>query len=273
MDAFKPRYFLLLLGTQFLLLTPYVFFVAVVALFRTTREWFTRGIDDRTRLLLLNAAVPIALFTVVSFRSIVKLNWLMPAFWSLVVLGVGYALAREGGLRTLVRGLASSAAILVAAGIALAIPNLPVPGDLNAWSGWKDAAARADRAAAAAARDTGKTPFIFAPNYKISSLIRFYLPGQPRTYAQDIYGERALQYDFFPLPNDLAGATGILVLSDQDQSNMDRAKLKPFFDACEPVDLIEAAAFGKTTRRVEILRCTNYKGHPPRGAARGDQPD
>ncbi len=272
MDTFKPRYFLLLVGTQFLLLTPYVFIVAIAALFRGTREWFTAKVDDRTRLLLLSAAVPIALFTAVSFRSIVKLNWLMPAFWSLVILGVWFTLSRENGLRTLVRGLISSAVILLAAGIALAIPNLPVAGDLNSWSGWKDAAARADQAATAA-RAGGKEAFIFAPNYKISSLLRFYLPGQPRTYAQDIYGEKSLQYDFFPLERDLAGATGILVLSNQDQSNMDRAKLKPFFDACEPVDLIEAAAFGKTTRRVEILRCTNYKGHPPRSASGGDQPD
>ena len=112
---------------------------------------------------------------------------------------------------------------------------------------------------------------MFSPNYKISSLIRFYLPGQPRTYAQDIYGDKALQFDYFPLERDLKGATGILVVSDQDQGDLDLKRLKAYFDSVERVDVIEASAFGKVTRRVEIYRCTNYKGHPPRGAARASK--
>lgn len=263
MGGFKPRYFLMLVGTQFLLLTPYVFVVSIGALFRNAREWLAAKLDDRARLLLISGALPIALFTAISFRSIVKINWLAPAYWSLVILAVQHILARENGLRSLTRGLASSAAILVAGGIALAIPNLPVPEDLNTWSGWKDAAARVDRAAAAA-RAEGRDAFVFSPNYKISSLIRFYLPGQPRTYAQDIYGEKALQFDYFPLERDLTGATGILVLSDQSQSELDLAHLTPYFDSCERVDAMEATGLGKVTRRVEIYRCPNYKGHPRR---------
>jgi len=272
MGGFKPRYFLLLVGTQFLMMTPYLFVLAIAALVRDTRGWIARQADDRTRLLLISAALPIALFTVVSFRSIVKINWLAPAFWSLVILGVFHLLQREQGIRNLMRGLATSAVILLACGVALTIPNLPVPDDMNSWSGWKDAAARIERVQAAE-KAAGRESFVFSPNYKISSLVRFYLPGQPRTYAQDIYGEKALQYDYFPLDRDLAGATGILVVSDQRQSNLDRDKLKPYFDACDLADTIEATALGKVTRRVELYRCTNYKGHPPRNNLPGAQPD
>ena len=266
MTGFKPRYFLLLVGTQFLMLTPYLFVVCIGALYRGARDWLATRPDDRTRLLLISGAVPLVLFTAISFRSLVKINWLAPAYWSLVILGVHHVLVRENGLRRLTRGLASSAAILVATGIALAIPNLPVADNLNSWSGWKDAATRVQRVTAAA-RAEGHDSFVFSPNYYISSLIWFYLPGQPRTYAQDIYGERALQFDYFPLDRDLSGATGILVLSDQNNSALDRALLKPYFDSCEAVDAIEAKAFGKVTRRVEIVRCLNYKGHPRRSAA------
>jgi len=239
---------------------------------RDTRGWIARQADDRTRLLLISAALPIALFTVVSFRSIVKINWLAPAFWSLVVLGVFHLLQREQGLRNLMRGLATSAVILLACGVALTIPNLPVPDDMNSWSGWKDAAARIERVQAAE-KAAGRESFVFSPNYKISSLLRFYLPGQPRTYAQDVYGKKALQYDYFPLDEDLKGATGILVVSDQRQSNLDRDLLKPYFDACQLADTVEASALGKVTRRIEIFRCPNYAGHPPRAAAQGEQPD
>ena len=261
MGGFKPRYFLMLVATQFLLLTPYLFVVAIGALIRGARGGLGASVDDRTRLLLLSGAVPILVFTFVSFRSIAKINWLAPAYWSLMILGVQYVLTREGGLRRLVRGLASSAILLLAAGLVFWIPNLPVPGDMNSWSGWQEAATRVAKAEASL-RAEGRETFVFGPNYKISSLMRYYLPGQPRTYAHDIYGDKALQFDYFPLDRDLRGATGILVVSDQDAGDLDLERLKPWFDSVERIDTVEARAFGKVTRRVDIYRCTNYKGHP-----------
>ena len=261
MGGFKPRYFAVLLATQFLMLTPYLFVVTFGALFRGAREWFAARPDDRTRLLMLSGAIPIVIFGAISFRSLVKANWLAPAYWSLMILGVRHLLARENGLRNLTRGLASSAAILVAAGIVVSIPNLPLGYDLNSWSGWQETAARVEKVSQAE-RAEGRQTFVFSPGYKISSLLRFYLPGQPRTYAQDIYGDKALQFDFFPLAGDLKGATGVLVVSDQDHSSIDLERLRPWFDHCESADKLEAATLGKVARRVEIFRCTNYKGHP-----------
>ncbi|MEO8081123.1 MAG: glycosyltransferase family 39 protein [Caldimonas sp.] len=266
MGGFKPRYVGLLLATQLLMLTPYPFVIAIGALVRGVRHWFDEATDDRARLLLLSAIVPIALCLVLSLRSIVKLNWLAPAWWSLIILGVRHVLAGTGGRRRLGRGLASSAALLLALGVAVSIPNLPVPGDLNSWSGWPQAAAGVERALIAE-RAHGKEVFVFSPNYKISSLIRFYLPGHPRTYAQDIYGDRALQFDMVPLDSDLRGATGLLVVSDQDQSQLDLKRLQPLFERIERVDVATVEAFGRVTRRVEIYRCTNYRGHPRRPAA------
>lgn len=265
MGGFKPRYFALLLVTQFLMMLPYLFVVCIAALFRNARAWIAHGLDDRTRLLLISAAVPIVLFTATSLRSLAKPNWLAPAFWSLAILGVQHLLTRDNGLRNLLRGLASSAAILLIAGIAVLTPNLPLMHDMNSWSGWDEAAKHVDRVAATV-RAEGQEPFVFSPSYKISSLLRFHMAGQPRTYAQDIYGDSALQFDYFPAGHDLKGATGILVVSDESHSRIDHERLKAFFDVCERVDAVEARAFGKVTRRIEIFRCTNYKGHPPRNA-------
>ncbi len=261
MGGFKPRYFAMLVGTQFLMLTPYLFVIAIGAMFRSARDGFKGRLDDRSRLLLLSAAVPIVIFTAISFRSIVKINWLAPAYWSLMILAVHHGLSLANGLTRLLRGLASSAAILLAAGIVVAIPNLPIPADMNTWSGWDEAALRVDKAASQA-RAEGQEVFIFSPNYKISSLIRFYLPGQPRTYAEDVYGDPALQFDYFPLTSSLKGATGILVLSDQDQGDLDLERLKAYFDKVERIDTVESQAFGKVTRRVSIYRGTHYTGHP-----------
>ena len=264
MSGFKPRYFLMLVVQQFLIVTPYLFIVSIASLVREFRGWLTRGIDDSVRLLLISAAVPLLLFTGISFRSIVKINWLAPAFWPLIVLGIRHLLARSDRERRMVWGLASSAAVLVIGAAISAVPNLPIPGDLNSWSGFREAAARVDRLEAGI-RAEGKDSFVFSPYYKTSSLIWFHRSGQQRTYAQDIYGEKALEYDYFPADRDLRGATGILVITDQAQSKLDLERLKPYFDAVTPVDVVETTSSGKVVRRIEIYQATNYKGRPRRG--------
>ena len=275
MGGFKLRFFFLLLLTQVLLVTPWLFGLSLQAFWQATRDSFAGRTDARTRLLLASAAVPLLLFTLVSLRSHAKLNWLAPAWWSLIVLGMVAVLERGISARRLAWGLGSSAAVLVVALVVMLTPNLPVLRDLNTWSGWDQAAQHVQRQLDDA-QARGEQAFVFAPNYKISSLLRFHLPGQPRTYAQDIYGARALQFDYFPLDGDMKGATGILVLSDQAQSRLNPARVAPYFDTLEKVDTIETRGFGRRTRRVEIWRGTGYKGHPrldgPQGPA-GDDPE
>ena len=274
MALWKPRYFFLLLATQVLVVTPWLFGLSLTALWRSARDAIARGASDRTRLLLFSAAVPLLLFTAVSFRSFVKINWLVPAYWSLIILGMHHLLQLGVSARHLALGLGSSAMFVIAAAVLTLTPNLPIIGDANSWSGWDDAARHVDRLSQAE-RAKGKASFVFSPNYKISSLLRFHLPGQPRTYAQDIYGASALQFDYFPLDDDLKGATGILVLSDQQNSKLNLARVAPYFDSLERVDIVEAKSMGRVTRRVEIYRGTNYRGHPrvnPGRAASADEP-
>ena len=266
MGGFKPRYFLMLLAQQFVIVTPYLFVVAIASLVREFRRWITAGIDDSVRLLLISAAVPLLLFAGISFRSIVKINWLAPAFWPLIVLGIRHLLARDGSERRMAWGLASSAGVLAIGAAVSTFPNLPVPGDLNSWSGFREAGARVARLEAAITAE-GKESFVFSPHYKTSSLIWFHRPGQQRTYAQDIYGEKALEYDYFPADRDLKGATGILVTTDQQQSKLDLERLKPYFDAVELVDVVETGFSGRVVRRIEIYQATNYKGRPRRAKA------
>lgn len=261
MAEFKPRNTLVLLGTQLFMVTPYLLVLALVAAWRGTKEAWRGRLDDRGLLLLLSGAVPLLVFGAVSLRSVVKLNWLSPAYWSLIVLGLhqwqqrGFPAPRRRAI-----GLASSAVLMLSMAALMAVPDVPL-GNLNAWSGWSAAAARV-QVERERLTQLGQPSFVFAPNYKTSSLLRFYLPGQPRTYAQDILGARALQYDHMPLEEDLRGATGLLVLSDQRQSRFDMARLEPWFESVELVDTVETRAFGRVVRRVEIYRALNYRGHP-----------
>jgi len=270
MDRFKPHFALVLLGTQLLLVTPYLLGLSLSSLMRGAKGWWAGTLDDRTRLLLLSAAVPLVLFTLVSLRSHAKPNWLAPAYWSLIILGVQHVLA-EGSARWRA-GLLSSAALTIASVVLVLAPTAPFMRGADSWSGWREAAQQVaveqQRLSAEGVRS-----FVFGPNYKISSLIRFYLPGQGRTYAQDIYGARALQFDHTVPPEQLKGATGLLVLSDQSQSSLDLKRLKPYFESCTPVRKLQTSAFGREVRRIDIYRCSNYSGHPRLTGQVGDDTD
>lgn len=259
MGGFKPRFFALLVVTQFLLLTPYLFSLALGALWRARRVWTTRQIEPQHWLLLLSALVPLLVFVAASFRTNAKNNWLIPAWWSLIILGMHHVLATAGNSRWRIAGLASSALLLAAAIGVFVFPNLPLPGDLNIWSGWRTAAQQVDQQVAAE-RAQGRRAFVFSPNYKISSLLWFHRPSQERTYAQDIFSRPALQYDYFPRTEALTGATGFLVLSDQAQSAQDVSAARSLFKTLERVGVVEAGALGRTTRRIEIWRGGGYRG-------------
>lgn len=262
MAGLKPRFFLVLAATQCLVVTPYLFFVSLAAAWRGVRDVIARRIDERDLLLLVSALVPIVIFTAVSFRANAKIQWLAPAWWSLIVLAVRHVLARPEALRRFKLGLASSSAF-VAAGFAVAlIPDLPIPGDFNSWSGWSEAAARVDREEAAI-RAQGVDAFVFGPNYKVSSLVWFHRGRDERTYAQDILGQRALQFDYFPPGRSLRGATGLLVVSDQPQAKIDMAQVRPHFASLERIAVLRTGAMGKTTRTIEIWRGTGYLGPRP----------
>jgi hypothetical protein len=204
--------------------------------------------------------VPLVAFTLVSFRTLVKLNWLVVAYWPLVILGVRRVLEKARGERELRLGLGSSAAIVIVALVLMAIPNAPL-GAGNSWSGWDRAAARV-HALQAELEARGERSFVFAPNHKVSSMLWFHRAGQPRTYAQDILGENALQYDFLPPPPPLAGATGILVTDDHGGSGFDPYAVTRHFQSIKHAETIEIRGIGGHVRRIDIWLLGNYAGYP-----------
>lgn len=260
MGRWRPKYLVELVASQLLMVTPYLLVLSVASLWRGWRERRIVLADDRSLLLLAAGSVPLAIFVAASLRSLVKMNWPAPAYWPLIILGVRSILARRGVDRRFAWGIASSAALFVAAAALIAIPNVPL-GSANLWSGWKQAGERV-AAIRASLRAKGKESFVFSPGYKISSMLEFYLPDQPRVYAQDIYGEPALQFDFAPPGPDLKGATGVLVTDDRRGSELPLRRIQPYFTSIERVDSIEIRAFGRHTRRIDIYLCRDYRGRP-----------
>jgi 4-amino-4-deoxy-L-arabinose transferase-like glycosyltransferase len=260
MGRWRPQYSLQMIGTQLAVATPYLFVLALAAWWRQVRGWRTLTEDDGRLLLMCAATVPLVVFTLASLRSMVKPNWLAPVYAPLIVLAVQALLAPGAALpRHFKVGLATSAAVILAAGLALAWPGVPL-GDGNTWSGWPEAARRIDALQKELAAH-GERSFVFSTNYKNSALLAFHRAGHPRTYAQDVFGARALQFDYWP-PEALAGATGIFVLDDRKDDSTLPPTLSAFFDDVRKVDTIAVSQGGRTVRRIDIYKATDYRGHP-----------
>jgi hypothetical protein len=214
--------------------------------------------EDKLLLLLSSGLVTSVFFTAVSFRSLVKMNWLAPAYWSLIILGIYYLFQSSNRFNRMRTGVFSSL-IFLAVGISVvAIPNVPL-GEGNTWSGWKQAAQDV-KTLQDSLRNEGESPFIFSTNYKASSLLKFYLPDQPRTYAQDIIGKHALQFDIWPKEEELKGRSGLLVVDNRREYRFKPKKITPYFDEVKKLRTIKIENFGKLVRKIDIYQCSNYKG-------------
>ena len=260
MGRWQPRFLAQLVGTQLVVVTPYLLAISLLAWIAAVRGWRELLRNDRRLLLVAGATVPLLLFTFASLRSMVKPNWLAPAYAPLVVLAVQDRLSTGVVPRGLKIGLASSAVLLLAAVLAMVWPNAPI-GEANTWSGWPKAARRIDWVQRELA-ERGEKSFVFSTNYKNSALLAFHLAGHPRTYAQDIFSERALQFDFLPLESSLAGATGILAVDDRRDKATLPAELLGRFESVTKVDTINVGPAGRPTRQIEIYLCRGYAGHP-----------
>ena len=257
MGQWKVKHFGELLGSQFFILSPYLFVVVFATLIRYGRKLFS-GLEDKILLLLSSGLVTSAFFIAVSFRSLVKMNWLAPAYWSLIILGIYYLFQSPNRFNRMRTGIFSSIIFLGIGISVVAVPNVPL-GEGNTWSGWKQAANEVN-ALQDSLKAEGDNPFIFSTNYKASSLLKFYLPGQPRTYAQDIIGKHALQFDIWPKEEELKGRTGLLVVDNRREYRFKSKKITPYFGDIKKLKRIRIENFGKLVREIDIYQCSDYKG-------------
>jgi 4-amino-4-deoxy-L-arabinose transferase-like glycosyltransferase len=258
MNEFNPEYFAFLLFTQTLLVTPYLIWLALRAMWGSLRDLTQLRIPSRSLLLMLSAAVPLFVFTLVSFRGEAKFHWLIPVWWSLLILGMHQAMGRSSPMRGIKIGLSTSGLMLIAAAATLLWPGLPPLGELNTARVWRQAGLQVD-ALVNKERQAGHQAFVFSPDHRVSSLIWFHRPSQHRSYAQDIMGMRALQYDYFPPDGDLKGQSGIFVRPDKSEFQGEIPKITPYFEKIQLIAVVQTEPQG---RRLELWLGSNYRGKP-----------
>ncbi len=231
---FQTKYILQLIGSQMALLTP-LLFVLLFALFAKIKQLFRDhfGLFN----LFFSGLFLIVGFTLISLRSLVKMNWLLPGYLGFIAAAALFY-APKMQLNSLWKkiGVYFSLFLIVVAHLLQIIPNAPIA-EGNTWSGWQDASKQIYRLQ----QEFGgrKNCFIFANSYKSASLLKFYLPDQQDTYAQNIYGRPALQFDIWGTPDSLQGKDALYVFTDRREYKNDLKYVRPYFDSVEPLKEFE----------------------------------
>ena len=158
-------------------------------------------------------------------------------------------------------GAVVSVFLILTAHAVVLIPNVAL-GDGNTWSGWKDAGPRIGKELEACGGLD--RCFLFSNGYKSASLLKFHLPGQPDTYAENVYGRPALQFDYWPLPAQLHGKDALYVITDRHEYRDDLEYVRQYFaDVTLEATYDYYALWGQRVRRIQVYRATDYRGPPP----------
>ena len=257
LKPFQTKYILQLLASQLLILTPLGFVLVVRVFSRTIRKWRS---DSGLVYFSLSGAFIIFGFLYISLRSLVKMNWLLPGYLGLLAAAAIVWFAQPAFLkkRWTRFGIAFSVFLIIVMHLIQIVPNLPL-GEGNTWSGWRDAAQKVYRLQLQSGGR--KASFIFANSYKSASLLKFYLPGHQNTYAQNIYGRPALQFDIWGVPDSLTGKNGWYVFDNRREYKSDLKYLRDYFDRVELVKKLEYTFLNRyPTRTIYIYFAENYHG-------------
>lgn len=249
-------YLIQLFFSQVLLLTPLVFGYFIKGIIKFVKEFKT---SSGLNLFFFGGIVIIAVFTYTSLTALVKMNWLMPGYLSLLVLVV-VMLKIDITKRTVWMKIGAGVSILlVVTGYSvLLIPNVPL-GEGNTWSGWEDAAVNIYELQQE--RGGEGNCFLFGNSYKSASLLKFYLPDQQNTYAENIYGKRGLQFDYWGIPDDLIGKDALYVFSNRREYKNNLEIVRNYFEKVTLLKEYKYSFFGgKETRVIYCYEAKNYFG-------------
>jgi hypothetical protein len=248
--------FLGVVGHQAAILMPTLLFALIWLLYRVIKKygWRIATIPPK-KLFLLCFFVPVfAGFFLVSFVTWVKLNWMMPAYITGIILIAPYF------SKKLIRWqLWFALAVHLSMAVEVMFYPVAVKSD-DIWMGWGSLADDVKILKHQYPKD-----FIFsADDYKTSAVLNFYM--NEMVYGQNILGRPALQFDYIGTDlNTLKGRNALFINSLPDvKDDFDEkgfvVDLNGYFDNIIPLAPIVIHRNGKVVRKFLVYRCENY--HP-----------
>ncbi len=252
--SLKVSGFLGLLGHQSAILMPVLFAALLWLVFISFKKYIVRKDPVSPQSLFLYAFfVPVfLLFIFISFVYWVKLNWMMPAYISGIILAARYL-----NRKWLYYQLGFSLLVHMAIAIEIIFYPLPVQSD-DTWFGWDQLSTQVD-----GLENRYPETFIFsADEYKTSAVLNFY--SDSMVYGRNIIGEPALQFDYIGSDLSKLGGRNALFLNSLPHMTSPRAgeryprRLSAYFDTVTELAPIVIYNGDEPVRKFLVFYCRNY---------------
>lgn len=252
---FGFNYFFQLIASQIFELTPLFFVLLWIILIKHIKNFKNLS---KEYIYLFCFSFPIVLFFFsVSFTSLVKMNWILPGYLSFIILAVEYFsnLQKKRKKILFFGGISTSTGLIITTLMIILFPIFPIQkGDT--WTGWKELAFRVVQLKEEMEKD--KPCFIFSNEYKIPAELAFYTPFKEMILAENVYGQPALQFDFWFDVHKFSGWNGLFIYSDYNPFGKIEL-LKKYFEKVEFFEEFGIIKKDKVFRRFYIFKCFNYQ--------------
>lgn len=243
-------------GHQAFILLPVLFLSIATVTYKYARKSVLKFcLPDGKPLFLLAFFAPVFVgFFIISLFYWVKINWMMPAYITGIILVAGFISQK------LVRAnVIFSAVVHILLAVEIVFYVVPVKSD-DTWYGWEQLAGKMKER-----KKTYPGTFIFSDdNYKTTAELGFYM--HQKIYAQNVIGKKALQYDYI---GDnlllLKGGDALFIdsepgLDDKNRNNEQVIILAKYFLSVRQLEPVVIKKGNRVVRKFWIYHCKNYKG-------------
>lgn len=249
------------LGSQFAVLTPFIFLGLVGSCVGLGYHGWTSK-NDGLKLLFCTSAPVLLFFFLNSFRTKIEGNWPVCGYFPAIVGSVGVFyfllerlktekqknLLRISGKLVLVSGLLITGFLhLQAVSTVLPMPNRAKLD--QRFYGWPELAKEVDRIST----EFSPPPFLFGTRWQVVSLLTFYTEGHKTAYMID--GQNRFPY-LEPIDH-LVGKDGLYITErSRDQSG----RVRPYFKEVRKRSEVSIVRDGELVAVYLIYQCYNYSG-------------
>jgi dolichol-phosphate mannosyltransferase len=219
------------------------------------------------RFCFLFSAPLLVFFLFYSSRSLVKANWTLPGYLSLLIAAYPayrYLRFNSGTRMKLIARyvlLAWFYALPIIYIVAIYHSTVTIPKiTVHRWTtGWKELGRIVGREAVAFEAEAGKKVFILGMDtYNLAAALSFYTDDTHEVFSRNLVGKGARGFDYWTPKIDPRGLNAVAVNLERP----DLEQLRKYFNRCDKVRRIAVMKGDRVLYRLYLVKCFGYLGNP-----------
>ncbi|MEE9154065.1 MAG: glycosyltransferase family 39 protein [candidate division NC10 bacterium] len=277
-EYLSARTFLEFVGSQFLVVSPFLFMALVFGVVRSGRLGLRAGRDEH--LLLFSFSAPVfSFFLLWSLHATVEANWAAPAYFTaaIALAGWGEELIQKSREPKRKYTLATAFSLVLLPGfLVIAVGHFPSILDLigidlrrkldptHRLQGWSELGQAVGRVLHE--RGGKEPPSVVSNRYEVASELAFYVPGQPQVFTINLW-KRPSQYYYWGGLESHEGGDLLFVVFEKDRPVGEAPpEIQGACERIEEVEIVRTFHRGRPGYVFYIFYCSGLRAVPVRPA-------